>query len=98
MSREDSQFARCGNDVPGDTYRGLQVSNAFYSESFKHALLPIWFLSYRFRKKLYRVLVNGQTGEVEGEAPLSVVKILLLIVLIAAVGGIIFLLSSNRSV
>jgi hypothetical protein len=69
------QERRCAGDVPGDTQRGLEVSNAYAGETFKHVLLPIWIAAYRYRGEVYRFLVNGQTGEVEGKAPWSVAKI-----------------------
>ncbi|MBR4403882.1 MAG: hypothetical protein IKT10_02095 [Clostridiales bacterium] len=39
-----------------------------------YALLPIWFLSYKYRNKYYYFAMNGQTGEVAGEVPVSPVK------------------------
>ena len=91
-SMEASQRQRCSGDVPGDTQRFLSVDNQFSSERFKHVLLPLWIASYRYREKIYRFLVNGQTGEVTGKAPLSWFKILLLAALVtAAIVGIILL-------
>jgi hypothetical protein len=89
---EASQRQRCAKDVPGDTHRFLSVDNQFSGERFKHVLLPLWIASYRYQQKVFRFLVNGQTGEVTGKAPLSWFKILLFIaVLAAAIVGIILL-------
>ena len=44
---------------------------------WKHVLLPIWSVSYRFRGETYAVLVHGQSGRVVGKAPWSPVKIAL---------------------
>ena len=52
--------------------------------TFKHVLLPLWVAAYRYRDRTYHVLINGQTGRVEGEAPYSVAKIVLFVLLIAA--------------
>ncbi len=88
----DSQVARCGGDVPGDTHRGLSVRTALSGKKYRHALLPVWVAAYRFRGKAFRFLVNGQTGEVQGEAPLSWVKIGLVVLAAAAViAGIVVL-------
>lgn len=38
-------------------------------------LLPIWIMVYQYNKQPYRVLVNGQTGEVYGTAPFSYAKL-----------------------
>jgi DNA-directed RNA polymerase subunit RPC12/RpoP len=37
--------------------------------TFKLVLLPIWVGTYTYRKRSYRVLVNGQTGKVGGARP-----------------------------
>ena len=41
-------------------------------------LLPVWISAYRYRDKAYRFIVNGQTGEVSGEAPVSWWKVFFL--------------------
>ena len=79
---ESSQQQRCANDVPGDTQRNLRVRNAVRDASWKHILLPIWVIHYRFAGKVYPVLIHGQTGRVVGNAPLSWVKVLLLVVVV----------------
>lgn len=73
---EATQRQRCSGDVPGDTQAALRVSHRFSDERFKHLLLPIWIASYRYRDKPFQFLINGQTGEVTGRAPLSVIKVL----------------------
>jgi hypothetical protein len=83
-----SQRARCSGDVPGDTQRALNVVNRFSDEKFKHVLLPIWISVYRYQGKPFRFLVNGQTGEVTGHAPWSVVKITLLCLVLALVASL----------
>lgn len=72
-----SQVSKCARDVPGDTHRNLSVNNHFHGETFKHVLLPIWIAAYRYNNKVFRFLVNGQTGEVVGKAPYSIIKIVL---------------------
>jgi len=70
--------------VPGDTHRNLRVSNQLEDVRWKHVLLPVWSLTYSFRGKNYAVLVHGQSGRVVGRAPLSWVKILLLVLAVGA--------------
>lgn len=83
------QEGRCAGDIGGDTHRGLNVSNNFTAVTFKHILLPVWIAAYRYNDKVYRFLVNGQTGEVVGKAPYSFWKIFFLVVAILTVVGII---------
>lgn len=87
------QEQRCGGDVPGDTYRSLRVQNRIGGVRWKHVLLPIWSLQYRFGGRVYTVLVHGQTGRVVGQAPWSWVKILLLIFGIIALVLVVMILA-----
>jgi len=89
---ETSQRTRCAGDIPGDTYRFLSVRNHYRNVTWKHVLLPVWSLTYRFRGKTWPVLVHGQTGRVVGEAPYSWVKITFLVVGILAAIGLIAIL------
>ncbi|HEX3150934.1 MAG TPA: hypothetical protein VHR66_22840 [Gemmataceae bacterium] len=50
--------------------------------TFKHTLLPVWVANYRYRERLFHILVNGRTGRVAGERPWSWLKIARLVVLI----------------
>jgi hypothetical protein len=61
--------------LPGDTYKNLQVQSDFSQINSDLILLPIYVLSYRYKDKLYRFLVNGQTGKTTGEKPLSWLKV-----------------------
>jgi hypothetical protein len=61
------------------------VRNVIRDVRWKHILLPLWTLTYAFGGKNYTVLIHGQTGRVQGEAPLSWVKILMAVLLVAAV-------------
>jgi len=71
-------------DIGGDEQRIHSVDTDWSDETFKHILLPIWMAAYKYNGKSYRFLVNGQTGEVQGERPWSVWKIAALVILIAA--------------
>ncbi len=83
------QEGRCAGDIGGDTHRSLNVSNNYSQVTFKHILLPVWIAAYRYNDKVYRFLVNGQTGEVVGKAPYSFWKIFFLVLGILTVIGII---------
>ena len=74
-----SQQGRCASDVPGDTHRNLRVRNAISAVRWKHVLLPVWSLQYKFKGKTFTVLVNGQNGCVAGKAPISWVKVTLFV-------------------
>ena len=74
-------------DIGGDHQR-IHAANTRYGDiSFKHILLPIWMSAFRFRDKIYRFVVNGRTGEVQGERPYSPWKIAFAILLAALLAG-----------
>jgi hypothetical protein len=52
--------------------------------------------AYRFQNKVYQVAVNARTGEVQGERPFSVWKIVLLIAAILVVILIVVLVARSR--
>ena len=73
----ESQKRKCAGDVPGDTHRNLRVRNTISGVRWKHVLLPVWSLQYRFKGETYTVLVNGQNGCIAGKAPISWAKVAL---------------------
>jgi len=73
------------NDIGGDHQRISNKNTSYNDITFKHVLLPIWLSSYRFKGKIYRFVVNGQTGKVKGKQPVSVAKIIFVILLVVAI-------------
>ena len=77
-------------DIGGDEQRVDDVNTSYSDETFKHILLPVWTAAYKYNGKSFRFLVNGQTGEVQGERPWSIWKIgfAVLAVVLMVLGGI----------
>lgn len=73
-------------DIGGDHQRIADMNTTYHGVAFKHLLLPIWLSSYRYRGRTFRFLVNGRTGEVQGERPYSPWKIGL-----AILGGVVLI-------
>jgi predicted RNA-binding Zn-ribbon protein involved in translation (DUF1610 family) len=71
----------CGSQVPGDTYRNLQISPEYSGQTFKHVLVPVWLLAYTYGTRRFQVVVNGYTGVIAGQYPKSPWKILFVILL-----------------
>ncbi|MDF1838574.1 MAG: primosomal protein N' (replication factor Y) - superfamily II helicase [Planctomycetota bacterium] len=90
------QRSRCSGDVPGDTQRNLRVRTDLSQVHWKHVLLPVWSLTYRFGGKSYAVLIHGQSGRVAGKAPFSWVKITGAVVLALVVAAIAIVALSAR--
>ncbi len=67
-------------DIGGDEQQVDHVHTFTTNETFKHLLLPVWIGAYQFQGKVFQVMVNARTGEVQGERPYSVAKIALLVI------------------
>jgi predicted RNA-binding Zn-ribbon protein involved in translation (DUF1610 family) len=68
-------------DIGGDQQQIRQLETSVGRLSFKHVLLPMWLAAYKYRGRTFRFVVNGRTGEVEGERPYSTLKIAIAIAL-----------------
>ena len=68
-------------EIGGSDQRIDSMNTRYSALTFKHVLMPVWISAYRYRDKTYRFLVNGQTGETDGESPLSWIKVTLLVIL-----------------
>ncbi|MDO4904019.1 MAG: zinc ribbon domain-containing protein [Lautropia sp.] len=86
----DKLRAMCAARVPGDTHRNLVVDARFDGRTFKHVLVPVWLVHYRFGARNYQVVVNGYTGRVAGEQPYSWFKIALALIAASIVLGLLF--------
>ena len=72
-------------DIGGDEQRITSRNTRYDDVRFKHILLPVWISSYRYADKVYRFVVNGRTGEVQGERPWSAWKIALAVLAALAI-------------
>jgi DNA-directed RNA polymerase subunit RPC12/RpoP len=82
-----------GKFMPGDSYRDLNYRTTVRDEVIDLVLLPIWVFAARYAedKPPVRILVNGQTGEVQGRVPLSKIKITVAILcLVGAIAIVVF--------
>lgn len=77
-SQQVSQF------LPGNTHSNLEVRTHFSRISSDLILLPVYVLSYHYHGKLYRFVMNGQTGRFVGNKPVSWTRVLVAVGLAAA--------------
>lgn len=84
---------------PGDTHSLQHVETTFSNINSDLWFIPVYLLHYRYQGKRYKVLINGQTGKLYGDKPLSTTKIMLavgaVIGVIVLVVGVIALLASR---
>ena len=87
----------CGRQVPGDTHRDLQMNAQYADRTFKHILVPVWLVTYTFGARTFQTVVNGYTGAVAGDRPVSWVKVFLYVILPILIAVVIFLLVQANS-
>jgi hypothetical protein len=61
--------------LPGDEKRKVENQTQIDISGVRLLMLPIWVANYRHGGEVFRLLVNGQTGEVVGTTPRSGAKI-----------------------
>ncbi|MCM3905855.1 MAG: TFIIB-type zinc finger domain-containing protein [Pyrinomonadaceae bacterium] len=66
-------------DIGGNVQRIHNVSTQYSGITFKHLLLPVYAGAYRFNQKVFQIVVNGRTGEIQGDRPYSFWKIALFV-------------------
>jgi hypothetical protein len=82
-------------DIGGDEQRIHSARTQYANIAFKHILLPVWLSAYRFREKIFRILINARTGEVQGERPFSAWKIAGAVLAGLVIIAILILISRN---
>ncbi|WZO97904.1 zinc ribbon domain-containing protein [Isosphaeraceae bacterium EP7] len=80
--------------LPGDTHTDLGVETDFSEADSDLILLPIYLRSYRYGGTLYRVIINGQTGKIVGQEPLSIPRVTVAVTLILAIFAAAYVLAT----
>jgi DNA-directed RNA polymerase subunit RPC12/RpoP len=75
----------CRSDIGGDEQRVQSMDTRYAALMFKLVLLPVWIAAYLHAGKTWQVFVNANTGEVIGERPFSVAKIVAAVLAVIAV-------------
>ncbi|MFI6596233.1 hypothetical protein ACIBHX_08295 [Nonomuraea sp. NPDC050536] len=87
----------CRDDIGGDEQRVHSVDTTYADVTFKLMLLPVWIGCYLFGGKTYQVLINGVTGEVQGDRPYSPVKITIAVLAaLAVIAAIVWIYLANK--
>ena len=84
------------DDIGGDEQSIDELSTHYSGITFKHLLLPVYAGAYRFKGKVFQIIVNARTGEIQGDRPYSSVKIVLLIAFLLLVVLILVVTFSER--
>lgn len=79
----------CERDIGGDEQRVSDMDVTYSQAMFKLMLMPLWIATYLHGGRTWQVMVNAKTGEVVGERPWSVPKIVAAVVAALVVIGVI---------
>ena len=83
-------------DIGGDQQRIDQFNTRHGNTTYKHCLLPVWSAAFRYQQKAYHFIINGRTGQVQGERPYSYWKIAFAIIFgVIAVAGALLVLERS---
>ena len=97
MIEELKSQARCEILRYYDEVRSLNVTANFSGITYKHILAPFWMSSYMYRDKLYRFVINAQTGKVNGETPISKIKVAVAVVVALILLSLVLVYFINHS-
>ncbi|HEX8539138.1 MAG TPA: zinc ribbon domain-containing protein, partial [Cystobacter sp.] len=82
--------------IPGRRFRNVHVAVVLSRRETRRYALPAYVLAYRYRREVYRVVVHGQDpAMVLGEAPVSVLKVVLVVLGVLLALALLFLLLSR---
>ncbi len=74
-------------------YNTLKVTKnqtSVHRSAWEYSLMPIWILTYKGKKKIYTYAMNGHTGKIYGELPISLPKLGALFGSLTAIFSILF--------
>lgn len=83
--------AEIRKDIGGDEQRIHSYKTRYSDLTYKHILLPIYHSVYKYKDKDYPFVINGQTGHVYGKFPVSVWKIIWVILIVLILGLLAFI-------
>jgi len=79
-------------DIGGDQQQISSLKTEYNNISYKNALFPIWTAEFKWKGKIYSYAINGQSGNITGERPYSLIKIFLLVgVILAILGTVVYI-------
>lgn len=68
-----------------DHVKNLKVTTKHSGITYKYLMLPVWLSSFNYKDKVYQFAVNGQSGKVGGDYPVSPWRVALAILIVVAI-------------
>lgn len=76
--------------ISASSIRIVENRPKYQIKNTEYALLPAWFMTFRYKNEPYTMLVNGQTGKVVGAVPFDKAKFTAMFVTLAVIATAIF--------
>ncbi|RUL50510.1 MULTISPECIES: hypothetical protein [Lysinibacillus] len=73
-----------------DHVKNIKFSTVHSNITYKYLMLPVWLSSFKYKNKSYQFMVNGQTGQVGGQSPISPIKVTFAVILALIVLAIVY--------
>jgi hypothetical protein len=87
----------CRSDIGGDEQQVHSMDTRYGDLMFKLMLLPVWVAAYLYGGKSFQVFVNAYTGQVIGDRPYSIPKIVAAVVAgLIVVAVLVYLFSQQQ--
>ena len=87
---ENLERNACEQYVPGRC-RNMKANVRMEGLSSEPMLLPVWVMAYKYNDRVFRFLINGQSGRATGQAPISWTKVIVALAIVAIVALVICL-------
>lgn len=73
------------SDHNADHVRNLVVNTSYSNIKYKYVMLPVWLSSFNYKGKVYQFAVNGQSGKVGGNYPVSPIRVAIAVIIVIAI-------------
>ena len=88
-SIRDLAHGACASDAKGtrgDHVRNMTMNASMDDEVWRYVMLPVYVSAYKFDNRTWQVMINGQTGDINGQKPVVWWRIYALIALMLSPG------------
>lgn len=80
------------SDHNADRVRNLVVTTRYSNIKYKYVMLPVWLSTYTYNGKTYQFAVNGQSGKVGGDYPISPWRVAIAVLIGIAIVALLYYL------
>ena len=87
--------SRIRSQYNADHVRNFKGTTTFSNITYKYLMLPVWLSCFTYNGKTYQFIVNGQSGKVGGDYPISGWRVALAILIAIVIIAILYVLTQG---